>query len=265
MSEIECILDELNRYDYGMAAVADLISRANVFAMQNPMLAQMLSGVGLTQQQLSDYLVRAAAVSQNISTNGLLILGEDEQLFNHAASFSGLSEVMRMQIMCLCGASGYPVSRLFGETQTGLNSSNEGDLQAYYDNADQERQQRERPLMDKLIPIICMSTWGIVPDDLDYNFAPMRTMNAKEKAELAKSQSDAIRGYFTDGILGRQTTLREIQTASKITEIGTNVTDEMIEAADDDVQVPLQIEAEEARAVPKSFQKARQAYNPPKQ
>jgi hypothetical protein len=42
--------------------------------------------------------------------------------------------------------------------------------------------------------------------------------------------------------------LREIQTASKITEIGTNVTDEMIEAADDDVQVPLQIEEEEARA-----------------
>jgi hypothetical protein len=253
MSEIECVLDELNRYDYGMAAVSDLISRANVFAMQNPMLAQMLSGVGLTEQQLKDYLVRTAAVSENISTNGLLILGEDEQLFTHQASFSGLSEVMRMQIMCLCGASGYPVSRLFGETQSGLSSSNEGDLQAYYDDADQERQQRERPLMDKLIPIICMSTWGMVPDDLDYNFAPMRTMNAKEKAELAKSQSDAIRGYFTDGIIGRQTTLREIQTASKITEIGTNVTDEMIEAADDDVQVPLQIEAEEARAGTEEF------------
>jgi phage-related protein (TIGR01555 family) len=217
------------------------------------MLAQMLSGVGLTEQQLKDYLVRTAAVSENISTNGLLILGEDEQLFTHQASFSGLSEVMRMQIMCLCGASGYPVSRLFGETQSGLSSSNEGDLQAYYDDADQERQQRERPLMDKLIPIICMSTWGMVPDDLDYNFAPMRTMNAKEKAELAKSQSDAIRGYFTDGIIGRQTTLREIQTASKITEIGTNVTDEMIEAADDDVQVPLQIEAEEARAGTEEF------------
>jgi hypothetical protein len=98
-----------------------------------------------------------------------------------------------------------------------------------------------------------MSTWGMVPDDLDYNFAPMRTMNAKEKAELAKSQSDAIRGYFTDGIIGRQTTLREIQTASKITEIGTNVTDEMIEAADDDVQVPLQIETEEARAGSEEF------------
>ncbi len=257
MSEIECILDELNRYDYGMAAVADLISRANIFAIQNPMIAQMLSGVGLTQQQLNDYLQRVAAVSEAMTTNGFLVLGENEELFNHQASFSGLSEVMRMQIMCLCGASGYPVSRLFGETQTGLNSSNEGDLQAYYDNADQERQQKDRPLMDKLIPIICMSTWGRIPDDLDYNFCPIRTMNAKEKAELAKSQAEAITNYFNAGILGRQTVLREIQSASKVTEIGTNVTDEMIEAADDDVQVPLQIESEEARAGTEEFEEGK--------
>jgi hypothetical protein len=104
----------------------------------------------------------------------------------------------------------------------------------------------------------------MVPDDLDYNFAPMRTMNAKEKAELAKSQSEAIRGYFTDGILGRQTTLREIQTASKITEIGTNVTDEMIEAADDDVQVPLQIETSEARAGTEEFAEGKKGLQPKK-
>ena len=253
MSEIECILDELNRYDYGMAAVSDLISRANVFAMQNDQLAQMLSGVGLTQQQLNDYLTRVAAVSQSITTNGLLMLGENEQLFTHTCSFSGLSEVMRMQIMCLCGASGYPVSRLFGETQSGLSSSNEGDLQAYYDNADQERNHRDRPLLDKLIPIICMSVWGEIPDDLDYNFCPIYTMNAKEKVDLAKIQAEAITEYYNAGLLGRQTSLREIQTASKVTELGTNVTDEMIEAADDDVQVPLQIESEEASAGTEEF------------
>jgi hypothetical protein len=107
--------------------------------------------------------------------------------------------------------------------------------------------------MDKLIPIICMSTWGRVPDDLDYNFCPIRSMTAKEKAELGKTQSDGITGLFNAGIIGRQTALRELQTASKVTELGTNITDEMIEEADDDVQVPLQIEAEEARAGTEEF------------
>jgi hypothetical protein len=253
LSEIEAILDELNRYDFGMAAVADLISRANVLVMKEPMLAQMLSGVNMTQQQLSDYIARMSAVSETISTNGILALGEEGELFSNSYSFSGLSEVMKMQMTALCGAAGYPFSRLFGDTQTGLGQSNEGDLQNYYDSADQERKQKDRPLMDKLIPIIAMSTWGEVPDDLDYAFPPIRTMNSREKAELAKNQSESIVGYFNAGILGRQTILREIKSAANETGLGTNVTDEMIEAADDDVQVPLQIESDEARAGTEEF------------
>ena len=247
----------MQRYDYGMAGVADLISRANVLCMKEPMLAQMLSGVNMIQQQLTDYLSRMAAVSQAITTNGILAVGEEGEVFSNSYTFGGLSDVMRMQIMCLCGASGYPVSRLFGETQSGLSSSNEGDLQAYYDNADQERQQRDRPLMDKLIPIICMSTWGEVPDNLDYQFAAMRTMNAKEKADLAKAQGETIVAYFNAGILGRKTTLMEIKSASGETEIGTNITDEMVAEADDDVQVPLEIEQEEARAGTEEFKEGK--------
>ena len=254
MSEVEAILDELQRYDFGMAAVSDLISRANVLAMKEPMLAQMLSGLNLTQQQLVDYAARMTAVSEAISTNGILALGEEGELFSNTYSFSGLSEVMKMQMTALCGAAGYPFSRLFGDTQTGLGQSNEGDLQNYYDSADQERRQKDRPLFDKLMPIIAMSTWGEVPDDLDYAFPPIRTMNSKEKAELAKNQGDTIKGYFDSGILGRQTILREIKTLSAETGIGSNVTDEMIEAADDDVQTPLMIEQAEAKAGTETFE-----------
>jgi phage-related protein (TIGR01555 family) len=253
MSEIECILDELQRYDFGMAGVADLISRANVMVFQNDMLNQMLSGLNLTQQQMADYAARMQAVSETISTNGLLALGENEQLFTHQYAFGGLSDVMKMQMTALCGAAGYPFSRLFGDTQTGLGQSNEGDLQNYYDTCDQERRQKDRPLFDKLIPIICMSTWGEVPDDLDYAFAPIRTMNSKEKADLAKVQSESITGYYNAGLLGRKTSLREIKTTSQETGLGTNVTDEMIESADDEVQVPLEIEQEEARAGTEEF------------
>jgi phage-related protein (TIGR01555 family) len=253
MSEIECILDELQRYDFGMAGVADLISRANVMVFQNDMLNQMLSGLNLTQQQMADYAARMQAVSETISTNGLLALGENEQLFTHQYAFGGLSDVMKMQMTALCGAAGYPFSRLFGDTQTGLGQSNEGDLQNYYDTCDQERRQKDRPLFDKLIPIICMSTWGEVPDDLDYAFAPIRTMNSKEKADLAQVQSESITGYYNAGLLGRKTSLREIKTTSQETGLGTNVTDEMIESADDEVQVPLEIEQEEARAGTEEF------------
>lgn len=238
MSEIECILDELNRYDYGMAGVADLISRANVLVMKEPMLAQMLSGVSMTQQQLQDYLARMAAVSEAITTNGILALGEDSELFSHAYSFSGLSDVGKMQMTCLCGAAGYPMSRMFGDTQTGLGSSNEGDLQTYYDEADQERKQRDRPLMDKLIPIICMSTFGQIPKDLNYTFPLMRSMNSKDKALLAKDQATAITAYANAGAFGQKTMLAEIKKTSADTDIGTTITNDMIAAATDEITLP---------------------------
>ena len=237
MSEIECVLDELQRYDFGMAGVADLISRANVLVFQNEMLAQMLSGVALTQQQLVDYAARQSAVSQSISTNGLLALGENEQLFSHTYSFSGLSDVMKMQMTAMCGAAGYPFSVLFGDTQTGLGQSNEGDLQNFYDECDLERKQKDRPLFDRLIPIICMSTWGEVPKDLDYTFAPMRTLNSKEKADLAKSYSETITGYANAGLFSPRTALLEIQTTSAETGVGTNVTDKDVDSASDEAVI----------------------------
>lgn len=239
MSEIECVLDELNRYDFGMAGVADLISRANVLCMKEPMLAQMLSGLNMTAQQYADYAGRMQAVSESISTNGILAVNEDSEIYQHSYSFGGLSDVMRMQITCVCGASGYPMSRLFGETQTGLGSSNEGDLQTYYDVSDQERQQKDRPLMDKLIPIIAMSTWGEIPDGLyDYQFAPMRMLNGKEKAELAKAQSDALVAYANAGAFGQKTLLKEISKTSSDTDIGQTITQEQIAAASDEIVMP---------------------------
>jgi hypothetical protein len=78
-------------------------------------------------------------------------------------------------------------------------------------------------------------------------------MNSKEKADLAQVQSESITGYYNAGLLGRQTSLREIKTTSQETGLGTNVTDEMIESADDEVQVPLEIEQEEARAGTEEF------------
>lgn len=249
MSEIECTLDEFQRYDFGMAAVADLISRANVLCMKEPTLAQMLSGVNMTQQQYVDYAGRMAAVSQSIGTNGLLVVGEEGEIFQHSYSFSGLSDVMKMQMTNMCGASGYPFSVLFGDTQTGLGQSNEGDLQNFYDECDQERNHRDRPLFDKLIPIICMSTWGEVPDDLDYAFAPMRTLNSKDKADLAKNFSETITGYANAGLMSPQVAMREIQSTASETGIGTNITDDDVAAASPDViigEVPSEPDSSEA-------------------
>jgi phage-related protein (TIGR01555 family) len=231
MSEIECVFEDLKRYDYCLAGITDLIARANVLVMKDPMLAQMLSGVGMTQTQYNDYLLRQRAVSESIGTNGILTLSQQGEFYSNSYSFGGLSDIGRMFMTQMCGASGYPMSRLFGQTNTGLGQSGEGDLQTYYDSVDQKRRRELRPIFDKLIPVICMSTYGEVPDDLDYNFPAIRSVTDGEKADLSdKATKSVVEAYQAD-LIRKRTAVRTLQRGAG--ELFAGITDEEAQAAPD--------------------------------
>lgn len=204
MSEIECVYEDMKRYDYMLSGVSDLIARAHVIAMKDPMLAQMMSGVGLTQTQYNDFALRMSAVSESIGTNGLLTVGKDGEVIPMSYSFGGLADIGRMFMTQMCGSCGIPMSRLFGQTNTGLGQSGEGDLQTYYDSIDQKRKREMRPLLDKLIPVIAMSTFGDVPDDLDYAFPAIRSVTDQERAELADKTTKATIDAFNADLLTKR-------------------------------------------------------------
>lgn len=233
LSEVEAIYEDLQRRDYSAAAIANLIARANVMVIKEPMLAQMLSGVGLTQQQLQDHLMRVQAVSQSIGTNGLLTLGQDAEFFNSTYSFGGLSEVYQSFMLDVSGACGIPVSRLYGRTITGLGQSGEGDLQVYYDNIDVRRKRELRPILDKLISIICMSTFGEVPDDLDFTFPSIRSVTDDERASLADKTTKSIIDAYNADLLTKKEARSEMKQQADIIGLFTNITDEAVAATPD--------------------------------
>jgi len=236
MSELELVFDELRKRDYTDWNIVSLISRAQIMVLKEPELAPMLSGLGANQKMLEQYVARIEAMSGSMSNQGILALGKDGSLENKQFSFSGLEGVLNLFLLNISGASEIPVSRLFGRTITGLGQSGEGDLQIYYDAADQKRQRELGPQIDKLYRVIAASTWGEVPDDLDYAFPPIRTMTDKDRSDLAKANGETIIGAFNAGLIGRQTALKELKQLSETTEIFSNITDEMIEAASDDVE-----------------------------
>ncbi|KAA6459649.1 DUF1073 domain-containing protein [Acidobacteria bacterium AB60] len=216
MSELECVYEDMKRYDYMLAGVTDLIARAHVIAMKEPMMAQMLAGTGVTQTQYNDYLLRMQAVSESIGTNGLLALGKDSEIFPMSYSFGGLADIGRMYMTQLCGAAGCPMSRLFGQTNTGLGQSGEGDLQTWYDSVDTKRKREDRPNFDKLIPIICMSTFGEVPEDLDYAFPSMRSVTDDERADLAQKTTQAVKDAFESDLLTKRQAVETLGRAGEM-------------------------------------------------
>lgn len=235
MSELEPIFQEMQRRDFIESGIADLVSRAHVLVLKDELLGQMLSGVGMTQQQYTDYVMRMRAVSESISTNGILALSESQDLSTQTYTFSGLRDIHDSSMENIAGASGIPMSRL-GRPIAGLGNTGDGELQVYGDSIEQKRNRELRPLFNKLLPVICMSTWGYVPDDLGYDFAPVQSMTAKDKADLAKTMSEPVFEALDRNIITDKTALEELKTQSGVTGILTVITDKQIAAADDELR-----------------------------
>ena len=95
-----------------------------------------------------------------------------------------------------------------------------------------------RPQLDKLYPIIAVSEWGDVPDDLDFKFPSVRIMTEEDKAELVQKGSEPILAAYNAGIIWKKTCLKELKQLADSTNIFSNITDEEIDEAEEE---PLKI------------------------
>lgn len=134
--------------------------------------------------------------------------------------------------MCLnlCGASHYPMTKLFGRSPSGMNATGESDLQNYYDYVDSQREAKVRPALEKLLPIMAVSAWGRLPDNLQIDFPPLWTPTAKEVADIAKSKAEAIVSTYQAGLLNVDTAQKELKRLEDETGMWGSLTDEEIKA-----------------------------------
>lgn len=230
-SEMEHVFSELKKRDNVSWNIALLTFMANIRVMKMDGMEQLMAyGGGKQQEALYNTL---EGLNMMLNNNGIQILGKDDSYESHQYTFSGLGEVYDRFMMDVSGACGIPVTKLFGRSPAGMNSTGDADMDNYYDTIEQSQESQLRPVLDKLLPIVCMSALGAVPDDLDYIFNPVRRSSNDEKQSLGSQQTAAVVQAYTAGLVSEKTALRELQGSSKLTGMWTNITDKQIEAASD--------------------------------
>lgn len=234
-SLIEHILPELEKRDNVSWNVALLTFMANMRIMKAPgVSSMMLSGTDSARDKLYNTV---SAVNEIMNNNALMLLDEKASYESHQYTFSGIGEVYDRFMMDVSGACGIPVTKLFGRSPAGMNSTGESDLQNYYDRIEGDQQTQLLPVLEKLIPIIFISAVGAVPDDLQIVFNPVRRPTNNEKSDLGAKQTSAVVEAFTAGLISQQTALRELQQSSDMTGMWSNITDDIVEKADTETQL----------------------------
>lgn len=239
ISVLEPVFDELKKVDSASWSIINLLFRAQILTEVNPELASMLSGATGSQQALKKFQERMQMKNHLLSNQGLNVLGKDGAMQSSQYSFGGVADVLQQMQLFVSGAAQIPVSILYGRTLSGLGQSNDADLQIYEDRVTQWQNADLRPVLEQqLYPVICMSELGEVPEDLDLDFPSIRSMTEKDKWELVKAGTDAILAPFNSGVsnYGSRSVLIGLKRLGDAIGMNSPITQDQIDAADDDVQ-----------------------------
>ena len=235
-SEIEHVYDELKKRDNTSWNIANLVFAANLRVLKMADAATILAmGNAKAQQDLYNTIQSQNWLMNNFS---MYVLDKEDDFDTKQYSFGGLSDVYENIMMDVAGAAEMPVTKLFGRSPAGMNATGESDLQNYYDTIEEKQEAYLRPVLDKLLPILCLSEFGEIPSDLDYKFNPVKRSTETEKADIASKTSTTVTAVFSSGIVSQKTALKELRQMSDVTGLWSNITDEDIARADDTVNLP---------------------------
>ena len=208
-SELEHLWDELMKRSATSANIAQLVFQANITTLKMGDYGELIASG--TEQQKRE--VRQAVAEENRfrTSFGLQILSREDTLETHPYSFTGLSEIYELFMTDMSGAAEIPATKLFGRSPQGMNATGESDLKNYYEMIAQLQERLLRPALEKLLPVMAVSCWGFIPEDLEIIFQPVMTMDQKDRAELIDRLTGSVVSAFQAGLLTRDQALTELK------------------------------------------------------
>jgi hypothetical protein len=179
------------------------------------------------------------------SNEGMTVIDAEDEFETQTYSFAGLPEALNMLGQQISGALGIPLTRLFGQSPTGMDATGEGDLRNYYDLVKATQEARLRRPLKKIFEVLWHSTLGgEPPDTFNFQFNSLRQLDELEKAELAERDAGTIVSLHGAGIISTTIALKELKQSSILTGRFTNITEEDIKASED-MPAPWSPEAQE--------------------
>jgi len=243
-SIIESCYEELRKRDNTSANIANLIFQANLKVLGIEDMGELLTGTNVGAQK--DFYQVMQAQNWLQSNFGMLLMSKEDTFQQFTLqNFTGLNDVYESFMLDVSGASQIPVTKLFGRSPAGMNATGESDLRNYYDVIEGEQEAHLRPALEKLLPVLCMSTLGQLPEDIEVVFNPVETPSEKDTAESVRWRSDAVFNAHDRGIISDQVALQELKQMAQGYGLFTNITDELIASAPDEPVDELDVAREE--------------------
>lgn len=255
LSIFERLYDRLTAFDMATTGAAQLINKCYIRTMKIEGLRQIVAAGGQPYAGLLSFM---AFVRRTQGIEGLTLLDQKDEFVSEShQAFSGLDSIIHQFAQQIAGAVQIPMVRLFGQSPGGLNATGEGDERIYYDNLAQEWENTLMHGVQTTYQLIAASEGVKVADDFTVTMAPLDQLTDEKKADVANKDVDSVTKALDASLISEQTALRELKQSSRRTGRFSNITQEMIDQASDEIeQAPSPLELMKAEAEIKSSQTA---------
>lgn len=126
---------------------------------------------------------------------------DEEELEILNVTLAGLHELQAQAQEHMAAPSHIPLIKLFGVTPTGLGATGEGEIQVWYDWTKAQQNHALGDHINRSIEIVQMDLFGVVDDDITYEWCPLFQPTPKEKSELDKGESERDKTYVEMGAI----------------------------------------------------------------
>lgn len=178
-------------------SVSDLINNFSTTVLATAM-DQVLQG----NDDGADVFARADLFTLTRSNKGLMLLDKDrEEMVQLNTPLSGLHELQAQSQEHMCTVSRIPAMILTGISPSGLNSSSDGEIRAFYDWIAAVQEAYWREPLEVILKVVQLSLFGEIDPDINFQFIPLYQMTPKEEAEIRQMDANTDATFVSAGIL----------------------------------------------------------------
>jgi len=208
VSELERLVRPYNAFLKHQDVVFELLdeSKIDVFKIQgfNSAIASR-DGAQITAKRIN-----AAAQIKNYQN--ALVVDKEDDYEQKMMNFSGLSDVLAQIRIDLASECRMPMTKLFGISAAGFNSG-EDDIENYNAMIETEVRSKVRQGLTLMLKVVCQKLFGYVPDEMTFEFKPLRIMTNKEESELKTATLQRCLEAHRAGLLSAEGTIEQINAA----------------------------------------------------
>jgi len=133
--------------------------------------------------------------------NAIILDADSEQYDRQALGGTGLPEIMDRMMMYISAVTGYPVTKIWGRSAAGLNSTGDGDLNNYYDWIKSEQEDKLHDPILYILRVINSSADSPKIKDVTFEFVSLYQQTDNEILEMRKKQAEIDRTYWDMDVL----------------------------------------------------------------